>query len=408
MNTATLKQPGFTLMLNNKKKLLILNGSHSEIPLIKAGKGLGFHVITTGNEPLLIGHQYSDEYYKADYSDKDAILQLSQNLGIDSICSCANDFAAITASFVAEKMGLSGHDSYETALLLHHKDSFKEFSFKNAIPTPYAECFNDINSALEATDKITYPLIIKPIDLTGGKGIAKVHNKNEYRASIENAFRLSREKRVVVEEFFVGTQHSLSSFLINQKVVFYFSDNEYSYKNPYYVSFSAAPAVDIDRYAGKLVAAVETIAKQLNLTDGVFHIQYLANGIEAKIIDITRRCSGDLYPYPVNYSTGIDWAYWIVRSEAGLDCINFPKIKQAGYCGRYCIMSKQNGTVKEVIISDAVKKFIYDDIFWWHPGDVIDNYLVQKVGMVFLKFDSMDEMLNITERLPELITIEVD
>ncbi len=108
--------------MKNKKKLLIAGGGHSDIPLIKAGKELGFHVITTGNNKDALGHKYSDEYHYGDFSNKEEILELAKKLKIDAICACSNDFSAITASYVAEKMGLSGHDSYETTLLLHRAE----------------------------------------------------------------------------------------------------------------------------------------------------------------------------------------------------------------------------------------------------------------------------------------------
>lgn len=392
----------------NKKKLLILNGSHSEIPLIQSAKKIGFHVVTTGKLPDLIGHQYADEYFPADYSNKEDVLQFAENLDIDRICSCANDFGATTAAYVSEKMGLSGHDTYATALLLHQKDSFKKLSLLNDLPTPHSISFLSYEQAENAINSLSFPVIIKPVDLTGGKGVAKVDNVKEYLSGIAAAFDLSREKRIVVEDFFIGTQHSFSSFIVDKKVVFSFSDNEYSYKNPYYVSTSSSPAHDIDKYSDVLIAAVEKIAELLDLVDGVFHIQFLANGIEAKIIDITRRCSGDLYSYPVNYSTNIDWAEWLVRAETGQNCSMFPKTVQSGYSGRHCVMAEENGTIRNVIVSDELKPFIHSELFWWQPGDIIDDYLVQKVGIIVFKFNTKMEMDDIVGRLPSLIRIELD
>ncbi len=391
-----------------QKKILILNGDHSDIPLIQAAKKLGFHVITTGNAPHLIGHNYADEYHCADFSDIDEILELSKKLDIDFICSNANDFGAITASYVAEKMGLGGHDSYQTTLILHHKDLFKQFALKYQIPTPHAHSFDNKEKAFAAISNYPFPLIIKPIDLTGGKGISKVCHKTEYRDGVTKAFEVSREKRIVIEEFVVGTQHSFSTFLLNGKVVFYFSDNEYSYLNPYMVTTSAAPAINVEKVSNTLVNAIEKIAKRLSLQDGIFHIQYLFSNQEAKIIDITRRCSGDLYPYPVNYATHLDWAQWIVRAEAGLDCSDFPTVAQTGYCGRHCIMSPKNGIIKNIHISESIKNNIYDELFWWKEGDIIDNYLVQKLGIVMLYYSSMDEMIEKTNKLNNLIRVEVE
>lgn len=389
-----------------RKKLLILNGSHSDIPLIRAGKQLGFHVITTGNNPNLIGHKYSDEFHAADFSDMDEILRLSRKLEIDAICSCANDFGAITASYVAEKMGLPGHDSYKTSLILHHKDQFKKFSLENKIPTPYARSFDDMNIAMASIDNFSFPLIIKPVDLTGGKGISTIHSKKGFPEAIKKAFDLSPAKRIVIEEFIEGTQHSFSTFILKGKVVFYFSDNEYSYLNPYLVSTSAAPASNIEKVAGRLLEVTEKIVKILSLGNGVFHIQYLLSGNTPTIIEITRRCSGDLYPYPVDYATNLDWASWIVKAEAGMDCSNFPTVIQKGYCGRHCIMSPQNGVVKDVKIEESIQHNIYDKLLWWKEGDLIDNYLVQKLGIVLLRFESMEEMRCKIENINNLIRVE--
>lgn len=391
-----------------KKKLLILNGSHSDIPLIKSAKSLGFYVITTGNNPKLIGHSYSDERCYADFSRPEAILEIARKLKIDAVCSCSNDFGIITASYISEKLNLPGHDSYETTMILHHKDLFKKYSIENDVPTPYAESFDNIDDALSSIDKRRLPLIIKPIDLTGGKGVSVVRSLEKCVDAIKLSFSLSHLKRIVIEDFIEGTQHSFSSFIVKGKVAFYFSDNEYSYLNPYLVSTSAAPAINVDEVADGLVQTIEKMAKSLSLKDGIFHIQYLYTNKKAYILEITRRCSGDLYPYPVNYATGLDWASWIVKAETGMDCSGFPKATQKGYCGRHCIMSPRNGIIKNIVIDKQIEGNIYDRLIWSGKGDRINNYMADKTGIVMLKYDSMDEMLDKTERITRLIHINIE
>jgi biotin carboxylase len=391
-----------------KKKIIILNGSHSEIPLIKAAKSLGFYVITTGNSPSLIGHAYADEYHLVDFSDPDAILRIAEKMKIDAICSCANDFGAITASFVSDRMNLPGHDSYDTTLLLHHKDRFKRFALENDIQTPYAESFDKLDPALSSVGRYSFPLIVKPIDLTGGKGVSKVTSIEEYVDAVNLSFSLSRLNRIVIEEFVDGTQHSFSTFISKGKVVFYFSDNEYSYLNPYLVSTSAAPATNINRVAEALIKTAEKIASLLSLKDGIFHMQYLYCNDEPYLLEITRRCSGDLYPYPVDYATGLNWASWIVKAETGMDCSVFPEVTQKGFCGRHCIMSSKNGSVNNVVIDEQIAENIFKKLMWWKKGYSIKNYLEEKIGIVILKYDSLDEMLDKTERINDLIFIDID
>ncbi len=394
--------------MGKKKKLLILNGSHSEIPLIKSAKNIGFYVITSGNNPKLIGHQYADEYCFADYSDPDAVLKIAKKMNIDAVCSCCNDFGIISASYISEKMHLPGHDSHETTKILHHKDLFKKFTIENNIATPFAEGFNNIERALSSIKQRKFPLIIKPIDMSGGKGVSLVRAEQDVSDAVELSFSYSHAKRIVIEDFMEGTQHSFSTFIVKGKVVFYFSDNEYSYPNPYLVSTSAAPSVNVNEVADDLIKAIEKMTKKLSLKDGIFHIQYIYNNNKAYILEITRRCSGDLYPYPVDYSTGFDWAGWIVNAETGMDCSDFPVVSQKGFCGRHCIMSTRNGMIKNIIIDKKIEDNIYDKLIWLQAGDLINNYLADKAGVVLLKYDSMNEMLDKTKSINQFIYMDVE
>lgn len=119
----------------------------------------------------LLQHYPPDGYIPADYSDKEAVLRLVKENGIERIVSCANDFGVITAAYVAEKMGWPGHDTYENATLLHQKDLFKSFIQKLGIRNPKSIAFDDVTAALEFTRYTSYPIIVKATDLTGGKGI---------------------------------------------------------------------------------------------------------------------------------------------------------------------------------------------------------------------------------------------
>lgn len=388
------------------KKLLVLNGSHSDIPLIEAGKRQGYYVITTGNAPDLIGHRYADEYHPADFSDGEAVLNLARSLKIDAVCACANDFGALTAAYVAEKMGLPGHDKHETALTLHHKDQFKAFAIPLGINTPYAQSFSDLSEVSAIPGKMTLPLIIKPIDLTGGKGVTKVYREEDYLKAVQYAFGLSRQKRIVVEELIEGTQHSLTTFIRDRKVAFSFSDNEYSLFNPFLVSTSAAPATVPQSVLDLLVEQSNRVAEELQIVDGVFHLQFLMRDGVPYIIEITRRCSGDLYPVPVDYATGIGWADWIVKAETGADCSGFTGEVQTGFCGRHCIMAERTGKVKSVFISPEIKGNIFDQLLWWEPEYEIQDCLSQKVGILFLRFDSAEEMADKVSRIKDLVRVE--
>jgi biotin carboxylase len=391
------------------KKLLVLNGSHSDVPLIEAGKRLGFHVVTTGNDPGLVGHAHGDEYRKADFSDMDEVLGLARALNVDAICSCANDFGAITAAYVAEKMGLPGHDPYETALTLHHKHRFKDFALSHGVSTPRAVQYSSPEEACQDIEGLRYPLIVKPVDMTGGKGVSTANSADEYRRAVEHAFSSSRIGRFLVEEFVRGTYHSFSTFVLDGKIAFTFSDNEYSLNSPFHVSTSAGPATGIEKVRGQLIAEAERIIGLLSLCNGIFHIQYIHAADKAWIIEITRRCSGDFYPYPVKFSSGLDWAEWIVKAESGSDCGDFPPAVQRGFFGRHCVVGRRHGVIRNIAISRELEANVIDRFFNLRVGDVIgDRWASKLAGVIFLQYGSAEEMLEKSVRMNELAHVEVE
>lgn len=390
-----------------RKKLLIAGGGYADIPLILAAKSLGFYVITSGNREADLGHRNSDECFLEDFSNKDAMLNLAQRLEIDAICASCNDFSAITSAYIAEKMGLPGHDSYETTLLIHHKDQYRKFAQKHNIPSPLAEGFTSVKDALASLINFQLPIIIKPVDLTGGKGVSKITNIEDAQEKLEKAFDVSRAKRVIIEEFLEGSRHGLSTFIRDGRVVFYFNDNEHYYLNPYLVSAASTPSIVSSEAVNSLCKTAEKIASLLNLKTGIFHIQYILRQGEPVIIEICRRAPGDLYIKFVQIATGIDYPSFIVKAASGMNCNDLIQVPPKGYFTRHCMMTSQNGTLKNISISPSVKSNIIDQLIWWQKGEQVQNFLTHKFGIVFLQFSSVEEMLHKTEAMQNLIYAEM-
>ena len=387
------------------KRILILNGSHSEIPLITASKEMGLFVITSGNDPTLLGHKYADLYCNTDFSDKDKILEISKKHNIDYICASANDFSIISASYVSENLGLPGHDSYATTKTLHQKDKFKKIAYQLNLKVPKSKPVIKEDSSQSIKDYFGFPFMVKPVDLTGGKGIYKVNHNKEIQSAINNAFHFSKEKRIIAEEFIDGTLHSFSTFLINKKVKFYFSDNEFCPIDPYHVTASFSPSQNINIVKRELINQIEVLAEFLNLVDGIFHLQYIYKNNKFHIIDITRRCSGDFYPIPVKYSSNLDLAKWIVKSEMGLSCKNFPDFSQEGFYGRLCVVNNNNGILKNVVIKEKLMEYVIEIYRLKSKGDFIKKH--QKLMVLIFKFKSEDD-IEILSRIDTLITIEIE
>ena len=393
--------------MRSKEKILIAGGAHSDIPMIVAAKKLGYHVVTSGNKPEELGHVYSDEYHQADYSDNESMLFLSQQLDIDGICACSNDFSALSSAYVAEKLSLPGHDLYEISKIIHHKDLYRNLSLNYKLSTPKFSSFDNMKDGLKSIDNLDFPLMIKPVDLTGGKGITKINTTDEVESALEKAFFLSKSGRVIIEEFIVGSHHSLSVFFRDCQAVFSFSADEYYHYSevPYMVSAASTPSVVPLHVEKKLVSESERIASLLMLKDGIFHIQFILKDNSPIITEICRRSPGDLYTKLVEYATGVDYASWIVKSSIGLDCSELTNVKTQGFFNRHCIVSSNVREVYDVIFDNTIEQNVIDKFMCNIPSDNIRNEPISKLGIIFFKFSSMDELLEKSKKMNELIQV---
>jgi glutathione synthase/RimK-type ligase-like ATP-grasp enzyme len=386
--------------------VLVVGGSHAEIPLIEAAKGLGFRVATSGNRPGDLGHARGDRYVAADYSEVDQVLAAARSVDAVGIVSGCNDFAAISTAAVAERLGLPGHDDVQTSLQVHHKDRFRQLLLDLGLPSPRAVVVRTREEARKGGETLGFPVIVKPVDLTGGKGISVCRDEQELVSAADRAFVMTRQQHIVVEEYVEGTKHGFTCFVVQGAIRFWFADDEQYYDNPFLVGGTTTPSTMSPSSIEKLVAAVETIAHGLDLVDGLVHVQCIESADGPFVIELCRRCPGDLYPEFVRHATGYPYASAVVASELGLP---IPEVEpSASRCiGRTCVMAQREGTVQSVGLDRAMEARLIDSLTWWRKGDRIENHLVDKLGILFFAYAERDEMARLTAELSTLLTVAV-
>lgn len=392
------------------KRILFVNGNFNDIPLIESAHKLGMYVITSGNDPEGEAHAFSDEYVQCDYSDKEAMLKVAEKLNIDAICSCGNDFGATTAAYVAEKLGLPGHDRYDVSRVFHEKDEFKKVVEKYGLSSPKSRSFTNEDEAISYLDSVTFPQIIKPVDLGGGKGISVANSIDEGIKSIQLAFKKSKVKHIVIEDYINGTQHGFICFIKNEKVVFDYSTNDYSYLNPYMVWIGSGYPADgyMDVREG-IIRDVELLAHELKMADGFLTIQYMMMNGKAYYLETMRRCLGNLHFKCISEDVNFNLYDLFVAAEAGEDtsaCLNNykPTGKYSGFMGLY---ADRNGVFDGVKFDSEFEKCIYDKMLLCEKGYVIENYLEDKLGMVWFSFASEEQRNRFMSNRLNLVKVEL-
>lgn len=390
------------------KKVLFTGGGHSEVPMIEAAKKMDYYVITTGNNREGQGHTIADEYVPGDFSDKEFIKNLALKKDVSGIVSGCNDFAYLSAAYATEELGLLGHDSFEVSSIIHTKNRFRETQKSLGIKTPKVCKCQTEDDCLNAIGEIGFPLLVKPVDLTGGKGVKKCIEQYEVIDAFKVAMELTRKDYIILEEYIDGTSHGISTIIRDKKVICYVVDNEQYGINKYLVQGACCPS-DIPEYTVvSLIKDIEKIADYLELVDGLFHCQFIVTReSEPVMIDPCRRAPGDLYVLLAKYSSGVDYPSEIVRAELGLPLPEWYSISR-NFVARECIMTSRKGYLKRVCIEPELEDYIVHRLISEEKGIYVEKPMLHKGGILLMQFESYEKMKDIVLRFPNLAWMDLE
>lgn len=383
------------------KKIMMLGGLSYLIPAIEAAHRHGYHVITVDYIPDNIAHKYSDEYYNISTFDKEAILEVAQRLKIDGIISFAVDAGVVSAAYVAEQMGLPFQCSYESTCILQDKALFREFLAKNGFNSPKAKGYTKVEDALQDVGYFTWPVIVKPVDSCGSKGVMKVNSPEDLGQAIDQALMVSHSGSFIIEEFLEkdGLSSGSESFYVDGKLLYngfydqYF-DNEAV--NPYTPSAECWPANKPDSILNEVRSELQRLGDLLHIRTGLFNVEWrICRDGKVYLMEVSPRAGGNRLAEMLNYAADVD----IIDAEVmqavsdSLGVIHEPNYR--GYYAIYVLHSEKSGIFNGVKIDRQFKKsHLVEEEIRVPLNTHIDAFsgANQALGTLFLKFSSMDEM----------------
>lgn len=384
-----------------QKKLMLLGGLRYLLPVIEEAHKLGVHVITADYLPDNIAHKYSDEYCNVSIIDKEAVLKAAQELQIDGIFSHAVDPGVVSAAYVAEKMGLPFQCSYKAACILQDKSLFRQFLADNGFNCPHAKGYNNINDALKDVDYFTWPVIVKPVDSAGSKGVTKVNHPEDLPVAIETALASSISKNFIIEDFLDldGFQSSADIFTVDGKLVYpTYSDQLFDKDaaNPYTPAIEIWPASMKQIYQDELTKELQRLFTLLGMKSGIYNVEsrVCTNG-KAYIMEVSPRGGGNRIAELQDMATGQN----LIKNEI-LKALDMPmdEITTPVYDGVWCnyiLHSAEAGILQSIDVDEEFqKKHIRSIGFTKQPGDEIEVFMGanQSLGTLFLRFETREEL----------------
>ena len=396
-----------------QKRILFLGATQFQIPPIKYAKAQGHYVVTCDYLPDNPGHKFGDEYHNVSTTDKEAVLQLAEKLQIDGIVAYASDPAAPTQAYVGNKLGLPSNP-YESVEILARKDLFRDFLGKHNFLVPKSNSFYELDKARAWLDELSLPAIVKPVDSSGSKGVSKISSASELEESFNYALQFSREKKVVVEEFFVreGYQVAGDGFVVDGKLAFRCWANEHFDKlcKNYVPIGESFPSVMGDFTQHQAHTETQRLLDLLNMCNGAlnFDFHYNADG-DFSFLELGPRNGGNLIPEVIKYATGVDLIKYTVDSALGLDCSDLKMKETDGFYSSYILHAIESGTVKEVWYSDEIRNNIIEETVFIKPGDQVNMFSGSNhtLGTMIMRFNSSEEMLDKMDNMENYLRVIV-
>lgn len=399
-----------------QKKIMFLGGIYYLVPAIKAAHQHGYHVITVDYIPENIAHQYSDEYHNVSILDKDAILRLAQKLNIDGIVSYGVDPGVVTAAYVAEKMNLPFQCPYESACILQNKSLFRKFLSENGFNTPKAKGYSRVSDALNDADMFNWPVIVKPVDSAGSKGITKVSKITDLKNAISNALLYSHSGHFIVEDYLdvLGYQSTSDCFIVNGKLAYAdYSDQIFDVHaaNPLVPTMRIWPTTMQQTHQDKLTKELQRLFTLLKCRTGIYNIEtrVCTNGKEY-IMELSPRGGGNRLAEIQRIGTGVD----LIEAEV-CNAVNdsIPEITMphydACYMG-YTIHSSTKGTFMSIDYQQNFKEqHVIDQSIYINKGTPIKPLTGadKAIGDILLKFKDREECNSYLPLLAEHIHINL-
>jgi len=302
------------------KSILIIGAGFLQAFVIKKAKDLGYRTLAIDKNPCAVGFEIADEFQAVDIVDLDACLAYARAHRVDGVMTAATDYGVLSASHISQAMGLPGLD-FETAKIIKNKYLVRDILFAKTGQgiSQYFEA-NDLDHLPVKRGSIKFPVIVKPCDGSGSKGVNKAGDFNELMIAVGTALNASRIHKALVEKFISGKEFGVESMVLNGEVHVLGIMGKHMTDPPDYAELGHFMPSQLGMET-KVKDIVRRSIQALGINYGAVNMDVLiTNEGEAFIVDIGARMGGNLIgSHIIPIGTGIDYMEALIRSAVGDD-----------------------------------------------------------------------------------------
>lgn len=403
-----------------QKKILLLGGSAQQVVAIKTAKELGYYTVLCDYLPDTPGQYVADKYYNASTTDVEAVYQIAKDEKVDGVLAYASDPAALPAAIVAERLGLPTNPA-KSVEILGLKYPWRLFLHNNGFACPKFYSFHPttpVDVIKEHAKDFIFPLMVKPTDSSGSKGVTKLENWEGLEKAVAWADSYSRNKVLLIEEYIQRGFPSVIGgdiFVWNGKVVLFgemecLRDIEHS---PLIPIGEMLPARLNDVQKNNIYRELQRVVESLDIHFGELNIEIILDKEDqVHFLELGPRAGGNMIPIQLSDAFGIDLVKANVQAAMGEkpDFVDKEVKALPGCYMHYVLHSYEAGTFKGIEIDDSIVKNVYRQVIYKKEGDPVEVFdgAGKALGIIFLHFDTVEEKNDFCKKFNDLIKIILD
>ena len=399
------------------KKILLLGAGHEQSIAIKQAKNLNYYVIACDANPNSIGFQFADLSFVVDIHDVEAVFRIAKENKVDGIFTHGVEIPHIVSK-VAERLGLPCLSS-EKAERATNKSKRISHLKKFNIPCADFRHVNKREDLISKAKEIGYPLVIKPIDNAGSRGVRLVQNDNELLLAFDEAVSFSAIKEVLLEEVLSGPEISTESIVYKNEIkTFAFADRNYNKKeifDPYFIEDGINfPSILSAELKMKIIELVEKTINCLEIDFGAAKGDIIIDKGVPKIIEMAARTSGGWFGAgSIYFATGANMLEPLIQMSVG-DSPNLTSVelkKELGCAQRYIIPQK-SGIVESIEGIENIENLPGVEmvvLFLPKIGNKINKATnhAERFGQIICTAKTRDEAISLCENIISRIKINI-
>ena len=396
------------------KKILLLGGSAQQVIAIKKARELGYYTILCDYLQDNPGQYYADKFYLISTTDMKAVYKIAKDEKIDGILSYASDPAAPTAAYIAEKLNLPGNP-YVSVDILCNKDKFRKYLSSKGFNAPKSRAYIKKADVLKEKHEFEYPIIIKPVDSSGSKGVTVVHSLEGVDKAIDYAFSFTRSSKIIVESYIEKKHKYLIGgdiFVQNGKIVIWglLNCHRDSQVNPLVPVGKSYPLELSNDDICKVKNVLQKLVDCLKIESGSMNVELIIDkNDKVWLIDIGPRAGGNMIPDLLSMIFNVDLVKLAILSAMG-EHFKININESDALYATHNLHSRRNGIFVDIEFSSDIEKNIIKKQIYKKHGDEVRYFAnaADALGIIFLRFSTKNEMNYKLEHINSFIHVILD